>query len=600
MNAAKTGRKLFWQFLLVGLCAAGLAGIILAALVTSRAASLREEKALAVLEGQALALRGALESWRAEHSAESSAAFFSGLNVAGPTVFTLYSREGAVLAASGPRQPEHPAPLAQLEVAVSRRLATEVRAAPGGPVAEVAVPITDAGGRIEVIMASARVDAFDAAPPLGVAGAIVLVLAVLVLAAGAARAGANIVAEPVVQLRRAAERMRAGGPIERLVVPEAQELGLVTESLNELIAAWDGRLQAALRQRNEQEAVLSSMVEGVLAVDSQHNVISINQAAAKLVGVDQSLAQGQALAEIVRNSALQNFVAQALHAAEPIKDEITLHQRGRTQIIEAHGARLRGTAGAGIGAVVVLNDVTELRRLEQVRRDFVSNVSHELKTPVTSIKGFVETLLDGAMNNPDDARRFLEIVQRQAERLNAIIEDLLTLSRLEQHEQAADEMLEIAPLAGPLAEAVELCTPAAVARGIRIDVNCDPGIRARINTNLIQQGVVNLIDNAIKYSEPNTSVSVEAMETVDEILIFVRDQGCGISPVHLPRLFERFYRIDRARSRDMGGTGLGLSIVRHIVQSHRGHVTVESTPGVGSSFCIHLPNPANAAAPALA
>lgn len=594
-----TGRKLYWQFLLVELCAAAIVGIVLAALITSRGSSLRQERALAVLEGQSMAVRSALEIWRAEHSGKEPAAFFKGLNIAGPATFTLYSRDGKALASSGAGLPVEPAPLAEIERAVSRRLGTSVRNVPSGALAEVAVPTTDAGGRIEVIVASASVDEFRAVPMIGIAGGIVLLVAIVAMAAVAARMCSNVITQPAGQLQRAANRMREGGGFERFVAPEARELGLVTESLNELMAAWDARLQTALRQRNEQEAVLSSMVEGVLAVDSQHNLISINQAAAKLVGVEPAHAQGQALAEIVRNSALQNFVTRALHAIESIKDEITLHQRGRTQIIEAHGARLRGTAGSGIGAVVVLNDVTELRRLEQVRRDFVSNVSHELKTPVTSIKGFVETLLDGAMNSPEDARRFLEIVQRQAERLNAIIEDLLTLSRLEQHEQAADEMLEIAPLAGPLAEAVELCTPAAAMRGIHIEVSCDPGIQARINTNLIQQGVVNLIDNAVKYSEAKTSVSVEAIETPDEVLIFVRDQGCGISADHLPRLFERFYRVDRARSRDMGGTGLGLSIVRHIVQSHRGHVTVESTLGVGSSFCIHLPKPTHAGSPAI-
>jgi len=201
----------------------------------------------------------------------------------------------------------------------------------------------------------------------------------------------------------------------------------------------------------------------------------------------------------------------------------------------------------------------------------------------------VETLLDGAMNDPAESRRFLEIVARQADRLNAIIEDLLMLSRLEQTDEASDEMLELAPLSGPLREAVELCSPAATARGIGIELNCDADVEARINPNLIQQGVVNLIDNALKYSEDGTSVSVEAIESGNEVLVFVRDQGCGIAADHLPRLFERFYRVDRARSRDLGGTGLGLSIVRHIVQCHHGRVTVESTPGIGSSFCIHLP-----------
>ncbi len=586
------GRTLFWRSSVIALSAIAAMSVVVSALVTSRAQSLRAAHATSALEHQVTAVRAGLEGWIKDHPKGDVSAYFAGLGDHAPTALALYSRDGEELARSGGAAPADGPPSAEIESAVSRRIGVAMHEdARGETVVGVAMPATDPRGRLYVIYASAPLKAFDIPPIFGPKSVLLLLVTALALSAAGIKLASKAIARPVEQLRAGAGRMSAGGSIERLPVPEARELGRLAESLNDMIADWDSRLQTALRQRNEQEAVLSSMVEGVLAVDSRHNVISINQAAAKICGIDPVQAQGQALDELIRNSALQIFVSRALGAAEAVKEEITLHQSGRTQIIEAHGARLRGPIDAGIGAVVVLNDVTELRRLEQVRRDFVSNVSHELKTPVTSIKGFVETLLDGAMNDPEQARHFLEIVQRQADRLNSIIEDLLMLSQLEQGEQAADEMLQVAPLAGPMREAVELCAPAASARGITIELTCDAAITAQINMNLIQQGVANLIDNAVKYSENGTSVSVEAVETADEVQLFVRDQGCGIAAHHLPRLFERFYRVDRARSRDMGGTGLGLSIVRHIVQSHHGRVTVESTPGIGSSFCIHLPKP---------
>jgi two-component system phosphate regulon sensor histidine kinase PhoR len=236
-----------------------------------------------------------------------------------------------------------------------------------------------------------------------------------------------------------------------------------------------------------------------------------------------------------------------------------------------------------------LNDVTRLRRLENIRRDFVANVSHELKTPVTAIKGSVETLLDGALQKPEDARRFLEIVTRQADRLNAIIDDLLSLSRIEQEAERHEIPLQRSHLNEVLRGAVQACEVGAAAKSIRIGLSCPEPLLARINPPLLEQAIVNLIDNAVKYSRPESEVRVEARPENGEILILVRDHGCGIGKEHLPRLFERFYRVDKARSRKEGGTGLGLAIVKHIVQAHAGTVTVASVPGEGSTFTIHLP-----------
>jgi two-component system phosphate regulon sensor histidine kinase PhoR len=238
--------------------------------------------------------------------------------------------------------------------------------------------------------------------------------------------------------------------------------------------------------------------------------------------------------------------------------------------------------------LIVLHDVTHLRRLELVRRDFVANVSHELKTPITSIKGFVETLLAGAIREPENAENFLRIVARQTERLNEIIDDLLSLSRIEKDAERGQIFLTTQRIKGVLAAAIEVCEPKAQERNINVLLDCPDDLRARVNAPLLEQAVVNLVDNAIKYSEKDREVRVEAERSGREVMVRVRDQGSGIAPEHLPRLFERFYRVDSGRSRQFGGTGLGLAIVKHIAQAHGGKVTVQSTPGKGSIFSLHL------------
>ena len=242
--------------------------------------------------------------------------------------------------------------------------------------------------------------------------------------------------------------------------------------------------------------------------------------------------------------------------------------------------------------MIVLNDVTDMQRLENVRRDFVANVSHELKTPIASIKGFVETLLDGAMDDPGNSRRFLEIVGRQAERLASIIDDLLALSRIEQSEGSGNLPLEATRIADIFSAVFADCEPRANERSIRLTTDCSEDVVAEVNPPLFEQAVINLVDNAIKYSDQGRTVwmsaAVEVAANGTEVVVRVRDEGSGIDAEHLPRLFERFYRVDKARSRKLGGTGLGLSIVKHIVQAHGGAITVDSTLNVGSTFTIRL------------
>jgi two-component system phosphate regulon sensor histidine kinase PhoR len=238
---------------------------------------------------------------------------------------------------------------------------------------------------------------------------------------------------------------------------------------------------------------------------------------------------------------------------------------------------------------MVFHDVTQLRRLENMRRDFVANVSHEIKTPLTAIKGFVETLQQGNVEKVHEKERFLGIIQKHVDRLNAIVEDLLALSRIEKEDESKEIKFEKVNLADVFNAAIQLCRPKAEEKKIRIDLDCEKNATAIFDPALIEQAVVNLLDNALKYSETQSTILVKSHQKNSEVIISVQDHGIGIAQKHLPRVFERFYRVDKARSRNMGGTGLGLAIVKHIAQAHGGHVSVESKLGEGSRFSIYLP-----------
>ena len=392
------------------------------------------------------------------------------------------------------------------------------------------------------------------------------------------------------EIKAGAERLAAGDFTSKLYVPKVEEFASVAESINRMAEELDDKLRTLTNERNERQAVLSSMVEGVLAVDIDERVIAVNAAAARLLDTDPAEAEGKTIQEIVRNPDLQHVVAQTLSGQRPVEADIVMRVGAEDRNLQANGTLLHGDGGGGdVGAVVVLNDVTRLKRLEAVRRDFVANVSHELKTPVTSIKGFAETLDDGALDDPETARRFVRIISGQADRLNSIIEDLLALSTLEQSTDSPLLQLEEADLCDVVAVALEVCGPKADAKGVVLREECPGGLLARVSPPLLEQAVVNLVDNAVKYSVEGGEVVVTLVEARDEVVVSVRDEGQGVAREHLPRLFERFYRADKARSRDLGGTGLGLAIVKHIAQIHGGRVSVDSVLGSGSTFRIHLP-----------
>jgi len=393
------------------------------------------------------------------------------------------------------------------------------------------------------------------------------------------------ISRPIEEIKRGALEFAQGNLALKLPKINVEEINSLSETLNHMAGQLEARIRTVIRQRNELEAVLSSMVEGVIAVDRDERIINMNKAALNMFRTSVAAYQGRTIQEIIRHIEFQRFIRTALSGFENQEDDISLQLNGE-RIFHVYSTPLYDAVHEPIGCLIVVNDVTKLRKLENIRRDFAANVSHEIKTPLTAIKGFVETLLHGNDQDPQSLKKFLGIIDRHVGRLNQIVEDLLALSRIEQ---AEDIPLELTRLKDVLCNAVQMSRAGADKKNILIEVNCDDRISARINPPLFEQAAVNLLENAVKYSNSNSDIHINVSESESNVLIHFRDHGIGIDKRHLPRLFERFYRVDKARSRKEGGTGLGLSIVKHTVQAHGGHITVESTPGRGTTFTIQLP-----------
>jgi two-component system phosphate regulon sensor histidine kinase PhoR len=390
-----------------------------------------------------------------------------------------------------------------------------------------------------------------------------------------------------VSVIRTAVRQLESGQAPKFPPIDSEEIVGLAETLGVTARTLNDRFVELSRQRNEREAILTSMVEGVIAVDLQNRIVLVNDAVGHLLSTSVTDPEGKPLEEAVRNADLHRFVAGAQSSRELAQGEIVVRDPNE-RIMLATATPLQDANGGRIGTLIMLNDVTQLRRLERVRKDFVANVTHELKTPISAIQGAVETLGDGGPLDIEDTKRFLDMILRHSNRLNAIIDDLLYLARVEEEEGRSTLDLEEAPLMPSLRGAVVNCTKMAMDAGIQLRLTGSDELRAAINGPLLEQAVTNLLENAIRYSGQGKEVAVEVERVDGGIEIHVRDQGIGIEAHHLPRLFERFYRADAARTRASGGTGLGLAIVKHIVQAHGGEIGVTSIPGKGSVFTIRL------------
>jgi two-component system phosphate regulon sensor histidine kinase PhoR len=452
----------------------------------------------------------------------------------------------------------------------------------------VAVPLTDHKRIVAVIRTSLPVTAMDEKlksiqTQIAFGG-----LLIAFVAAGISLYVSRRISRPIEKMKEGTEHFARGELFHRLPETNLQEIGSLADALNQMALQLDDRIKTIINQRNELEAVLSSMEEGVIAFDMDERIISINQAAARIFESIAKNMLNRSIQEVIRNPELQQFVTRALSSTDNLKGDITLYHEGE-RIIYLHSTSLRDSSDDKIGVLLVMNDVTQVRRLENIRRDFAANVSHEIKTPLTAIKGFVETLRHGSVKNPEEIKRFHSIIEKHVNRLTAILEDLISLSRIEQDDEKKAIKLRKNPIKNVLRTAVGNCREKADLKGITIDHVCEENILAMIDPPLLEQAIVNLLDNAITYSHEGSSVRVSAFQKQNSIIISVQDHGIGITKEHLPRIFERFYRADKARSRKLGGTGLGLAIVKHITQAHGGSTSVESTPGKGSTFSLHLP-----------
>ena len=394
------------------------------------------------------------------------------------------------------------------------------------------------------------------------------------------------ISKPIQMIKAGAQHFAEGDLGHRLPEFGIGEISSLAVSMNQMAQQLEDRLQDMTMQRDEMRAVLSGMVEGVIAVDPRDHILSMNKAARGILEIKKKVYRGRMVQEVLRHSELIEFLGQVRENKGTLTADITLHMNP-PRFIRITGSQM-STEGESWGVVLVMNDVTRTRQLESIRSEFVANVSHELKTPITAIKGFVETLRTLEPGSEDETARFLEIVNKHVDRLNAIINDLLELSRIEEQGREQNVELSPQPVAAVFQKVLQNNTDLAVKNGINLVVEGDDSIEVPMHVQLLEHALNNLLDNAIKYSLSGGNVWLKVEETEKQVKISVQDEGPGIAAEHQERIFERFYRVDKGRSRDLGGTGLGLSIVKHIAIIHHAKVSVKSQPGSGSTFILRF------------
>jgi two-component system, OmpR family, phosphate regulon sensor histidine kinase PhoR len=447
----------------------------------------------------------------------------------------------------------------------------------------VALPLTN--GQATLLRLALPLESFDTAKRnlhnlLG--GAVILLL---VISLALSMVLSNITAKPLRDIADAAARIGVGERGVRIPLGKGEEIDYLARVLNEMAARIEEQMHKLTSEQQRLAAILRGMGEGVMVTDTKGKIILINPAFRKQFGLTGEV-EGKPLIEVCRHPDLLQAFEKQRESGDEVTCEITIP--ATSLVLMAHWVPLARDNG-NQGTVAVFHDISDLKRVETMRRDFVANVSHELRTPVAVIKGYGETLLDGALNDsPERARHFVEVIVSHAERLANLINDILTLSRLE----AKDASLALHPLdlCGTMHKAQMLMEDHARAKGIRLTATCLEGVpKVMADQGQFEQVLLNLLDNAIKYTPDGGDVSISARLSGERIQIRVSDTGIGIPSKDLPRIFERFYRVDEGRSREQGGTGLGLSIVKHIVQLHGGEITVTSEAGKGSIFTVLLP-----------
>ena len=508
---------------------------------------------------------------------------------------TVISPDGRVLAESDRPLPDlstldNHANRAEVRTALGGRVGRDVRrsATMDVPLLYVAVPVEE-GGRVVGVLRLAL--------PLSEVSHSHRAIHAVMLAGGlialgmAAAIGVFVsgrVTRPVVEMQSIARRMSEGDFAARAPVRSPDEIGTLGRSLNVLAARLRDQLDRLAQEQGKVQALLDTMVEGVIGVDARDHVILINERARRLFALSAGRVEGRPFLEVVRHPELREAFRDGRAVAPDTVARREVRLPGPPErVVQVHAAPLP-LGGEGAGVALVLHDVTELRRLEQIRTEFIANLSHELRTPLTAIQGFLETLLGGAMDEPEHARRFLEIVFRHTERLGRLLSDLTDLSNIELGRIAL--RLEPVDLEDLIASVVDIIRPKADAGGVRLETQTDTGLPPlQTDRDRLAQILINVVDNAVKYTPLGGRVRVSAARDGDRVEIAVADTGVGIPAADLPRITERFYRVDKARSRELGGTGLGLAIVKHLVAAHGGALHIASEPDVGTTVRVNLP-----------
>jgi two-component system phosphate regulon sensor histidine kinase PhoR len=404
---------------------------------------------------------------------------------------------------------------------------------------------------------------------------------------------ARSLTHPILEVAQKAIQLVSSTFGKEVQVSSSDELGSLSRAIGEMDVQFRNQIEEISKEKDYLQTILKGMVEGVLVVDGRGRILMVNDALRRLLSLSKDVSDKMPL-EIIRNAELEGAIRKAIQDGENIALELDLNKSGE-KTIEVNVVSIlpskRGMdedSGGISGAIAVFHDITRLKQLEKIRQDFVANVSHELRTPLTTIKGYAETLLEGGLKE-DQTLQFVQVIKRHTDRLTKIVEDLLMLSRIETKEFQLK--MEAIPLRDFIDDVVEFVKEPAERKKISLSRNEIPSsLSVHADRSYLEQILINLLDNAIKYTPEGGQVTVSAIERDSKDIQFsVEDNGIGIPKEDLSRIFERFYRVDKGRSKEMGGTGLGLSIVKHLVQAHGGRVWVESQMGKGSTFYFTLP-----------
>lgn len=399
------------------------------------------------------------------------------------------------------------------------------------------------------------------------------------------------IARPIKEIKNAAVDITKGKLDSSINIIRNDEIGELAKAIDFMAASLRDKINSIKDKNTKMEAILSSVVNGIIAVDSNENILFINPIAQEMLNITETDIVGKHMLRVIRNNKIDNIIKDILKNKSFEESEITINYPSEKIFRLYSNAIKYPESDRIIGLIIIIQDITEIKNLEKMRSEFVANVSHELKTPLTSIKGFVETLKAGAIEDNEAAVRFLNIIEDEANRLNRLISDILSLSEIENKKSMPRN--EIIDTQEKIIEIVSLLQNQAVHKNISLNAKIDADVsKLKGDTDQFKQMLINLVDNALKYTPEGGAIEVAAYNLKNNVVIRIKDNGIGIPKEYIPRLFERFYRVDKARSRNVGGTGLGLAIVKHIILQFKGKIEVQSEVGKGTEFILSIPTKA--------